>query len=55
MNTHPSEPIEAICLDCGQKLAGGCIPYRSLDAYDDDPEPYCPACEGGNLEFLEVP
>ena len=46
-----NEDIEAICRDCGQKIAGGCIPYRSLDAYDNDPEPYCPACEGDNLEF----
>lgn len=46
-----SEDIEAICLDCGQKFAGGCVQYRSLDAYDDNPEAYCPECDGINLEF----
>ena len=45
------EDIEAICKDCGQKYAGGCVQYRSLDAYDNDPEPYCAVCESGNLEF----
>ena len=51
---HP-EPIEARCRDCGQEYAGGTIRYRSLDAYDDAPEPYCAVCESDDLEFFEVP
>ena len=50
--TMPAVEIEAECRDCGQKIADGCMTYRSLDAYDDDPEPYCPNCEGDNLKFL---
>ena len=46
-----NEDIEAICKDCGQRFAGGTIRYRSLDWHDEDPEPYCPVCDGDNLEF----
>ena len=51
MMTFHSEEVEAICLDCGQQFAGGCVQYRTLDAYDDNPEAYCPVCDGSNLEF----
>ena len=50
MNLY-NKDIEAICRDCGQKFAGGCVQYRTLDAYDNDPEAYCPVCDGINLEF----
>jgi hypothetical protein len=50
MGPRPPD-IEAICNDCGQKFAAGCVQYRSLDAYDDDPEAYCPECDGSNLAF----
>ena len=48
------EPVEAECLTCGQKFAGGTMQYRSLDAYDDNPEPYCPVCDDSNFKFFEV-
>jgi hypothetical protein len=48
-----SEKIEAKCKECGAEIADGCLPYRSLDAFDNDPEPYCPACEGDDLEFMK--
>ena len=44
--------IEAKCRECGMEIADGCLPYRSLDAFDDDPDPYCPKCEGDDLEFF---
>jgi Zn finger protein HypA/HybF involved in hydrogenase expression len=48
-----SEKIEAKCKECGAEIVDGCLPYRSLDAFDNDPEPYCPACEGDDLEFMK--
>jgi len=51
MTTSPSEDIEAICLDCGQQYAGGCVQYRTLDAYDENPEAYCAVCDSINLKF----
>jgi hypothetical protein len=39
------------CLDCGLKAECETLNYSSLDAYDEDPEPFCPNCEGNNLQF----
>lgn len=46
-------PIEAKCRDCGLEIAEGEMRHRSLDAYDQDPEPYCPSCQGDDLEFFD--
>lgn len=45
--------VEATCLDCGVTYAPGYVQYRTLDAFDDNPEAYCAVCEGINLEFSE--
>lgn len=39
------------CLDC--MLEGECeiLFHYSLDAYDTDPDVFCPRCEGDNIEF----
>ena len=53
----PTKPkvTEAKCLDCKVMIKEGCVPYRSLDAFDQDPgDPYCPNCEGDNLQFFET-
>lgn len=42
--------VEAICMTCGQLFLEG-LDYRSLDAYDNDPEPYCSQCDDSNLYF----
>ena len=42
----------AICRECGAAYEDGEIAYRSLCAFDDDPEPYCAACESDALEFV---
>ena len=46
--------IVAKCLECGMEIADGCLSYRSLDAFDEDPEPCCPSetCGSGNLEHF---
>ena len=51
-----NEDIEAVCKDCGQKIADGELPRRSLDAFDVDGQgdPYCPRCYRDDLEFLPV-
>ena len=47
-----NEDIETVCNECGQKYAGGELYYRSLNIYDDEPEPYCVVCESDDLTFL---
>ena len=47
-------PIEARCRECGFEIQEGELPRRSLDAFDTDPEPYCPSCQGDDLEFFET-
>jgi hypothetical protein len=46
--------IEAKCNECGAEIAEGCVPHRSLDAFDDDPEAYCPSCQGDDLTFFNT-
>jgi len=48
--------IEAKCRDCGQEIAEGCVPYRTLDAFGPIDDPYCPntECESDDLEFFET-
>ena len=44
--------IGAKCLECGLEIPDGEIPTRSLDAFDEDPDPYCPQCDSDSLELL---
>ena len=46
--------VDAKCRECGLEIYEGELRYRSLDAYDEDPEPYCPSCEGDDLQFFET-
>lgn len=48
-------PVEARCRECGLEIQEGELLYRSLDVHDKDPEPYCPSCQGDDLEFREAP
>ena len=39
------------CLDCGMEGECEVLNHGSLDAYDDDPDAFCPECHGDNLNF----
>lgn len=46
--------IEARCKECGFEIPEGGVPHRSLDAFDDDPEAYCPNCQSDDLTFFNT-
>lgn len=50
----PRPAVEAKCRDCKLEIYEGEVRYRSLDAFDQDPDPYCPSCQGDNLQFFET-
>lgn len=54
MNLKYQAPVEAKCRECGLEIQEGELPRRTLDAYDTGPgDPYCPSCQGDDLEFYE--
>lgn len=40
------------CLDCGREFDEEGVIYYSLDAYDDDPDGFCPYCQSDHIVEL---
>ncbi len=48
-NIRIEEPAE--CKDCGAWFEARNVVRYSLDAYDEDPDSFCPGCGSDHLKF----